>query len=198
MIGITCSTMDESTHLLTAHSLTRRQTSVSVCSLAYLSYLVCGSLLFIYLEQETEGKVKEKIQRRKEEYLNDNPEVTEEDLERLLEDIINVGTSPLKKDYDFPSWSFGQSFLFSVTIVNTIGYGHVSPLTQPGIVFCIIFALLGIPASFIFISTRAETLLQPTIAILQYITQGLQHSKGICQVYNKNRKFVFRNKLLFC
>ena len=190
--------MDENTHLLTAQTLTRRQTSVSLCSLAYLSYLVCGSLLFIYLEQETEGEVKEKIQRRKEDYLNDNPEVTEEDLERLLEDIINVGASPLKKDYDSPSWSFGQSFLFSVTIVNTIGYGHVSPLTQPGMVFCIIFALLGIPASFIFISTIAETLLPPTIAILQYITQGLQYNKVHAKYITKLESLFFRSKLLFC
>jgi hypothetical protein len=55
----------------------------------------------------------------------------------LPEDIIN-GTGPEK-------WSFGSSIFFSWTCITTIGYGHIVPRTLEGRVFCLAYALIGIP-----------------------------------------------------
>ncbi|RWS29091.1 open rectifier potassium channel protein 1-like protein, partial [Leptotrombidium deliense] len=42
-------------------------------------------------------------------------------------------------------WDFFNSFFFAITVVTTIGYGHLSPSTLSGRLFCIVFAIFGIP-----------------------------------------------------
>ena len=66
----------------------------------------------------------------------------------MIEDIIeanNRGVSIDRNGTGVPSWSFGQSFFFSSTVVTTIGYGHQSPLSGEGKFFCILYAMIGIP-----------------------------------------------------
>jgi len=43
------------------------------------------------------------------------------------------------------SWDLTQSVFFTTTILTTIGYGNISPVTQQGRLFCIFFAIIGIP-----------------------------------------------------
>ena len=192
--------MEEDTPLLShrkAHTIKRwlgtRHSSLqlSLYVVAYFSYLVVGCLLFIYLEKETEEEIKMVIQRRKTDFLNDNPGVYEEELETFIEDIINLGVSPLKKDKANPNWSFGQSFLFTVTIVNTIGYGHVSPITDGGKVFCIVYAVCGIPASIMFISAVVQRVVGPTINMLSFISRGLSDLK-VLPFFIKFTRFSLR------
>ena len=38
-----------------------------------------------------------------------------------------------------------QAIFFVITILTTIGYGHFAPVTTPGRLFCIFFAIVGIP-----------------------------------------------------
>ncbi len=42
-------------------------------------------------------------------------------------------------------WNFFSSFLFTCTLISTIGYGNVAPLTWEGRVVCICYASIGIP-----------------------------------------------------
>lgn len=42
-------------------------------------------------------------------------------------------------------WNFESAILFAVTVVTTIGYGHVTPKTWEGQIVCICYATLGIP-----------------------------------------------------
>ena len=44
-----------------------------------------------------------------------------EELEKLLDDILYRGISPRRRDLNRSNWSFGQSFLFTLTVVTTIG-----------------------------------------------------------------------------
>ena len=43
------------------------------------------------------------------------------------------------------NWNFHNSFFFAGTVATTIGYGSITPATEEGKLFCIIFTIIGIP-----------------------------------------------------
>ncbi|CAH2059402.1 unnamed protein product, partial [Iphiclides podalirius] len=43
------------------------------------------------------------------------------------------------------SWNFMNSFVYCLTLITTIGYGHIAPKTTYGRVATIIYAIIGIP-----------------------------------------------------
>jgi hypothetical protein len=49
-------------------------------------------------------------------------------------------------DYD---WTFENSLLFTITIMSTIGYGHIAPKTFGGKMFVLVYALLGLSCLFV-------------------------------------------------
>ena len=51
------------------------------------------------------------------------------------------------------------SFIFS-------GYGHIHPLTNTGKTACILYAIIGIPFTLIFLSALVQRLLAPTFKLL--------------------------------
>lgn len=55
----------------------------------------------------------------------------------LIDDWGNLSTTY--------TWNFYNSFIFSITVVTTLGYGHIVPLTDSGKIFCLFYALFGIP-----------------------------------------------------
>ncbi|CAF1054055.1 unnamed protein product [Rotaria sp. Silwood1] len=42
-------------------------------------------------------------------------------------------------------WTYPNSLLFAITIITTIGYGNVTPMTWEGQICCICYATIGIP-----------------------------------------------------
>ncbi|XP_039297512.1 TWiK family of potassium channels protein 7 [Nilaparvata lugens] len=55
-------------------------------------------------------------------------------------------------------WSFASSFLYSLTLITTIGYGSISPRTSWGRLMTIIYALIGIPLMLVYLSTVGDSL----------------------------------------
>ncbi|XP_026284963.1 uncharacterized protein LOC113210967 [Frankliniella occidentalis] len=49
-------------------------------------------------------------------------------------------------------WNFAQAFLFSLTVITTIGYGSFTPLTQVGKGVTMVYAALGIPLMLLYLS----------------------------------------------
>ncbi|XP_055303918.1 potassium channel subfamily K member 1 isoform X2 [Sitodiplosis mosellana] len=73
-----------------------------------------------------------------------------EKYESVAEDAVQGGItlSSLNNNETFPytkKWNIVQAIFFSSTVLTTIGYGNVAPITQAGRAFCMGFALIGIP-----------------------------------------------------
>ncbi|XP_078680618.1 potassium channel, subfamily K, member 16-like [Branchiostoma floridae x Branchiostoma belcheri] len=58
------------------------------------------------------------------------------------------------------SWDFLGAFGFTITVVTTIGYGTMSPVTVGGRVFCVFYALFGIPLTAFLLSKISKGLLK--------------------------------------
>jgi len=50
------------------------------------------------------------------------------------------------------AWTFPNTLLFTITIMTTVGYGHISPKTFNGQVFCIFYSLIGLPLFMFFMA----------------------------------------------
>ncbi|ROL55308.1 Potassium channel subfamily K member 10, partial [Anabarilius grahami] len=75
-------------------------------------------------------------------------------------DAVNAGVSPIgDTSYNSSHWDLGSSFFFAGTVITTIepvidslkkllcnaGYGNIAPSTEGGKIFCILYAIFGIP-----------------------------------------------------
>lgn len=61
------------------------------------------------------------------------------------------------------NWEFTSSLLFVTSLVTTIGYGHISPLTQFGKFLAIVFSMIGIPLTLTLLSTLSSLLLRSPV-----------------------------------
>lgn len=79
-----------------------------------------------------------------ESYLIDQLKIYEEATQAAVEgglDITNSTSFPSKSQ----KWTLIQAVFFASTVCTTIGYGNIVPNTFEGRLFCIFFALIGIP-----------------------------------------------------
>ncbi|KAJ0063291.1 hypothetical protein NL108_015724, partial [Boleophthalmus pectinirostris] len=61
-------------------------------------------------------------------------------------DAMNAGVSPLGNASHFSSyWDLDGGFFFAGTVITTIGFGNIAPSTEWGKIFCILYAIFGIP-----------------------------------------------------
>ncbi|XP_065086098.1 TWiK family of potassium channels protein 7, partial [Ochlerotatus camptorhynchus] len=71
-----------------------------------------------------------------------------EKYEKVVQDAAQGGIS-IDVGNNFPveseKWSILQAVFFASTVLTTIGYGNIVPVTPWGRIFCILFALIGIP-----------------------------------------------------
>uniref|UniRef100_A0A8C8D187 Potassium channel domain-containing protein n=1 Tax=Oncorhynchus tshawytscha TaxID=74940 RepID=A0A8C8D187_ONCTS len=114
-----------------------------------VAYLVGGGLVFRALEQPFESNQKVTITAEKAAFLQKHPCVSPTELEALIKhsvDAVNAGVSPIgDTSYNSSHWDLGSAFFFAGTVITTIGYGNIAPSTEGGKIFCILYAIFGIP-----------------------------------------------------
>uniref|UniRef100_A0A672PIN1 Potassium channel subfamily K member 17-like n=1 Tax=Sinocyclocheilus grahami TaxID=75366 RepID=A0A672PIN1_SINGR len=69
------------------------------------------------------------------------------------------GLSPDSNDTADGFWKFTSSSVFAATVVTTIGYGNIIPLTTAGQIFCVLFALFGIPLNVVILNRVGKYML---------------------------------------
>uniref|UniRef100_A0A803J4D3 Potassium channel, two pore domain subfamily K, member 10 n=1 Tax=Xenopus tropicalis TaxID=8364 RepID=A0A803J4D3_XENTR len=112
-------------------------------------YLVTGGLVFGALEQPFENSQKYIIAQEKADFLLNHPCVTQQELDALIKraiDADNAGVNPIGNNSNSSShWDIGSAFFFAGTVITTIGFGNIAPSTEGGKIFCILYAIFGIP-----------------------------------------------------
>uniref|UniRef100_A0A8C4ZJ43 Potassium channel domain-containing protein n=2 Tax=Gadus morhua TaxID=8049 RepID=A0A8C4ZJ43_GADMO len=123
--------------------------TVSVIFFLVVLYLVMGALVFRALEQPHESAQRLAILSQKLEFLSRHPCVNHSQLEELVKQVVTAirsGVNPAGTLTHHASlWDLSSAFFFAGTVITTIGFGNISPQTEGGRIFCIVYALLGIP-----------------------------------------------------
>ncbi|XP_030641158.1 potassium channel subfamily K member 10b [Chanos chanos] len=140
--------MDTSADGSAVHSVMKWKTVLAVFVVVVV-YLVVGGLAFQALEQPFESSQKDTITLEKAKFLRNNTCVSPKELEKLIKhaiDAANAGVSPIgETSYNSSHWDLGSAFFFAGTVITTIGYGNIAPSTEGGKIFCILYAIFGIP-----------------------------------------------------
>ncbi|XP_068108344.1 potassium channel subfamily K member 10 isoform X2 [Hyperolius riggenbachi] len=147
-------------------------------------YLVSGGLVFRALEQPFESSQKSTIAQEKADFLQTHSCVTQQQLEAMIKKAIdadNAGVNPIGNYTNSSShWDLGSAFFFAGTVITTIGYGNMAPSTQGGKIFCILYAIFGIPLfGFLLagIGDQLGTIFGKSIARLEKVVKRVQVSQ---------------------
>ncbi|XP_077367084.1 potassium channel subfamily K member 2-like [Festucalex cinctus] len=126
-----------------------RWKTVSAIFVLVVLYLVIGATVFRVLEQPHESLQKAAILAQKLEFLAAHACVNSSDLEDLVKQVVSAiraGVNPSGRSSNQSSlWDLSSSFFFAGTVITTIGFGNTSPHTEGGRIFCVVYALMGIP-----------------------------------------------------
>ncbi|KAM4866662.1 potassium channel subfamily K member 3 [Thomomys bottae] len=124
-----------------------RTLSLIVCT---FTYLLVGAAVFDALESEPEMIERQRLELRQLE-LRARYNLSEGGYEELERVVLR-----LKPHKAGVQWRFAGSFYFAITVITTIGYGHAAPSTDGGKVFCMFYALLGIPLTLVMFQSLGE------------------------------------------
>ncbi|XP_067015797.1 two pore potassium channel protein sup-9 [Anabrus simplex] len=80
--------------------------------------------------------------------------IYQEKIVRAIRDGFD-GTDENKAGYH---WSFPGAFLYSLTVITTIGYGNVAPKTEWGKMTTILYAIIGMPLFLLYLSNIGDIL----------------------------------------
>ncbi|XP_020839566.1 potassium channel subfamily K member 3 [Phascolarctos cinereus] len=124
-----------------------RTLALIVCT---FTYLLVGAAVFDALESEPETTDRQRLERKQLE-LRARYNLSQGGYEEL-ERVVLL----LKPHKAGVQWRFAGSFYFAITVITTIGYGHAAPSTDGGKVFCMFYALLGIPLTLVMFQSLGE------------------------------------------
>ncbi|XP_066269124.1 potassium channel subfamily K member 16-like [Branchiostoma lanceolatum] len=92
--------------------------------------------------------------------------LTEKELRQLVCRVMNITERAVKHGLDPRStrensspldWgSLAGTLHFCMTVLTTIGYGHISPSSEAGRMFCVVYGFFGVPLTIAFLSLLGE------------------------------------------
>uniref|UniRef100_A0A8C2H169 Potassium channel subfamily K member 15-like n=1 Tax=Cyprinus carpio TaxID=7962 RepID=A0A8C2H169_CYPCA len=118
--------------------------------LCMFSYLLVGAAVFDALESETESARKRMLEQKRSD-MKRKYRFTELDYREIERVVLQAEPHRAGRQ-----WKFAGSFYFAITVITTIGYGHAAPGTDAGKVFCMFYAVLGIPLTLVMFQSLGE------------------------------------------
>ncbi|XP_076316589.1 potassium channel, subfamily K, member 16-like isoform X1 [Tachypleus tridentatus] len=134
-------------------TITMNKKEVLGLLILFIMYVLIGGAVFMSLEAPLEEKMRVQLKETRKNWEDkllrmNHPNFTKGDIQRLVHHLAEARSKNLMDDYGNNTnlnWSFYNSFFFAITVVTTIGYGHLAPSTVPGRIFCVLYAMIGIP-----------------------------------------------------
>ncbi|CAF1144857.1 unnamed protein product [Adineta ricciae] len=151
---------------------------VGLCLLV-VAYAFGGGVVFQFLEGPHEGAVTEVVQRRLhitvEKLFNtsEHAKVLYQTnwtsmARRILEDYQQELVRQTKRGYQgervdddgnsAKQWNFAGAILYAITVITTIGYGHITCKTSYGKIVTMIYAIFGIPLMLLCLANIGSTM----------------------------------------
>ncbi|XP_059981508.1 potassium channel subfamily K member 1 [Lagenorhynchus albirostris] len=127
--------------------------------LGYLLYLVFGAVVFSSVELPYEDLLRQELRKLKRRFLEEHECLSEPQLEQFLGRVLeasNYGVSVLSNASGNWNWDFTSALFFASTVLSTTGYGHTVPLSDGGKAFCIIYSVIGIPFTLLFLTAVVQ------------------------------------------
>uniref|UniRef100_A0A0P4WJ59 Potassium channel domain-containing protein n=1 Tax=Scylla olivacea TaxID=85551 RepID=A0A0P4WJ59_SCYOL len=155
-------------------------------------YAVAGAYIFMEIEKPNEMKMYERKQQRAvqvketkqyvagllwsyqhinwhDSYYSERVTLALNGLERhILISVSNYKYDGTEEGW-VDSWTVPKSLLLTMTIMSTIGYGHIYPVTDEGKIFCIFYALVGCPLLLIFLGNLGNSIAETFIFVYSRI-----------------------------
>ncbi|XP_055341421.1 uncharacterized protein LOC129590292 [Paramacrobiotus metropolitanus] len=88
-----------------------------------------------------------------------------EEFQNNISDAAQQGFETKKSN---PKWTFSSSFLYALSVITTIGYGHVTPKTQAGKVVTVLYAV-GNSIMLMFLSNIGNLLAKVFIGLFSHM-----------------------------
>ncbi|XP_022085996.1 potassium channel subfamily K member 1-like isoform X2 [Acanthaster planci] len=148
-----------------------------VLTIAYILYLCLGAGVFLAFEQSVESNYVAKLQGLSDAFVRENPCVNFSDLYAFMEEVLAVGSKGIRLEEDGSSyrvWDFASAVFYSVTLITTIGYGHMTPLSEGAKAFSIVYSLVGIPFTFLFLGMMVSLCNRPSQRLLECLIRKQQ------------------------
>ncbi|RNA06308.1 Two pore potassium channel sup-9 [Brachionus plicatilis] len=117
-----------------------------------LTYLIIGAAVFDHFESTHEAHLHDQLRKNISKF-QQKYKMNDTEFNRLWNKILD------KKPYSAGNqWKFVGSLYFCTVVVTLIGYGHSTPRTLSGKIFCIFYTLFGIPIFLIMFQSVGERL----------------------------------------
>ncbi|KAK7922438.1 hypothetical protein WMY93_009340 [Mugilogobius chulae] len=126
-----------------------RCTTLLALLVGVMIYVGLGALVFSTLEEKQEKKAYYDLLTTREALLQNHSCVSEVEFNKLVKRVMSaveagLDTNSLSANFS-TRWDIASAFFFCGTIITTIGFGNLSPRTWTGQLFCVCYALVGIP-----------------------------------------------------
>ncbi|XP_042749862.1 potassium channel subfamily K member 16-like [Lagopus leucura] len=140
--------------------------------LGYLFYLLLGAMVFQLLEKQAETHSRDQFHLDKLKFLQNYTCLDRQALEQFIQvlmEALEKGVNPEQNSTNPSNWDFSNSFFFAGAVVTTIGYGNRSPSTVAGQVFCVFYALFGVPLNLAFLNQLGKGLNAHLITLERWV-----------------------------